>query len=126
MKKIINQTSSPFQRIYKVVSKIPRGKVSTYKLVSLMANVSNPKIVGYALHSNQHPKDIPCHRVIKHNGSLADGYAFGGKENQKKLLKNEGIRFIDKYTVDLKNHLENFLYSGSLISSVTPPSSIKA
>ena len=35
-----------FDKIYKVVEKIPKGKILTYKEVSILANVNNPKIVG--------------------------------------------------------------------------------
>lgn len=90
-----------FEKIYTVVASIPKGKVMTYKSVSLLANVANPRIVGYALHANTTPATIPCHRVIKSDGSVAKGYAFGGPEKQKALLENEGVRFAQEGKVDL-------------------------
>lgn len=86
---------STFQKIYSVVSKIPRGKVLSYKQVAKLSKTT-PKIVGFALHANKNPKNIPCHRVIKSNGTLANGYAFGGREEQKRKLVKEGINFLNK------------------------------
>lgn len=81
-----------FDKILDLVKKIPKGKVTTYGALAKIVGV-DPRIVGYALHSNKNPKQIPCHRVIKSDGSLAQGYAFGGSHIQKKLLKKEGIEF---------------------------------
>ncbi|HYM65625.1 MAG TPA: MGMT family protein [Candidatus Sulfotelmatobacter sp.] len=97
-----------FDKVYKIVATIPKGKILTYKEVSILANVNNPRIVGYALHSNKNPKEIPCHRVIKANGKIADGYAFGGKHIQIEMLKNEGVEFLDSETVNLKASLYKF------------------
>ena len=92
-----------FEKVYKVVLKIPRGKVLTYGNVGIVVGVS-PRVVGYAMHANKNGKIVPCHRVVFRDGSLTEGYAFGGKDVQRKLLVNEGISFIgDK--VDLESHL---------------------
>jgi len=82
-----------FEKIFLVVCSIPKGKVMTYMQVSKKAEVGNAKIVGFALHANKNPIKIPCHRVIKSNGTLAKGYAFGGITEQRKKLENEGIKF---------------------------------
>lgn len=94
-----------FVKIYEVVSKIPKGKVSTYKLVAKTAGIKNPRIVGFALNANKNPKDIPCHRVVKDSGYLAKGYAFGGIDAQEKKLQEEGVLFLKKYFVDLEKCL---------------------
>lgn len=82
-----------FDRIYEVVKKIPRGKVMTYKQVSILANVTTPRVVGFALHVNKDPRNIPCHRVIFSNGTLTPGYAFGGEHVQREKLQKEGVLF---------------------------------
>lgn len=97
-----------FDKVYKIVSKIPKGKVLTYKDVSILAEVNNPRIVGYALHNNKTPKEVPCHRVIKANGKFAQGYAFGGPKIQMQMLKDEGVLFLDENTVDLSKSLYKF------------------
>jgi len=72
----------------------------TYKQIADIVKTT-PRVVGFALHANKDPKNIPCHRVIKSNGTLAKGYAFGGAEKQKELLKKEGIVFLKNNCVDL-------------------------
>src|SRR5579872_7073264 len=91
-----------FDRIYEVVKKIPEGKVMTYKQVSMLANVATPRVVGFALHINKDPKNIPCHRVVFSNGTLTPGYAFGGEGEQRKKLEEEGVVFTKKGFVNLQ------------------------
>lgn len=81
-----------FERIYEEVKKIPKGKVATYGEIAKKVGTS-PKVVGFALHQNPDPKDIPCHRVVFKDGSLSPGYVFGGIGKQKELLLSEGIKF---------------------------------
>jgi len=82
-----------FDKVYKIVSKIPRGKVTTYGKIAKEIGLRNPRIVGFALHSNKTPDEIPCHRVVNIKGEVAPGYAFGGPDIQRKLLEAEGVRF---------------------------------
>ncbi len=93
-----------FQEIYKIVSKIPKGKVATYKQIANIVKTI-PRVVGFALHANKNPKVIPCHRVTKSNGTLANGYAFGGKNNQEEILKTEGIKFDKSGQINLSQYL---------------------
>ena len=93
-----------FDQIYKVVSTIPRGKVTTYGEISNYLKLANPRIVGYALHVNGDPDNVPCHRVVNKKGELAPGYAFGGPNIQKKLLEIEGIE-IQNNKIDLSKYL---------------------
>lgn len=76
------------KKVYRVVLSIPLGKVRTYKWVA--QKVGRPKAsraVGQALKRNPYPLIIPCHRVIKSDGSLG-GYAWGRKI-KRALLKLE-------------------------------------
>lgn len=78
------------EKVIKVVKKIPRGKVITYKEVAKLSG--SPKAwraVGNILNKNKNPK-IPCHRVIKSDGSLG-GYN-RGTSLKKKILKKEGAK----------------------------------
>jgi len=93
-----------FQEIYRIVSKIPKGKVATYKQIADMVKTT-PRVIGFALHVNKDSRIIPCHRVIKSNGTLANGYAFGGKKEQKIKLEKEGIVFA-KEKVSLTSYSE--------------------
>ncbi len=94
--------SNSFQRIYEVVQKIPKGKVMTYGQVGKIANVATPRVVGFALHVNPDSSLTPCHRVVFADGRLTSGYAFGGEDIQRALLKKEGVKFLKNGNVDLK------------------------
>lgn len=96
-----------FEKVYKAVAKIPKGKVTTYGAIAKRAGISNPRIVGFALHVNKNPDIVPCHRVVNKQGALAKGYAFGGLGIQKQLLELEGITFIND-SVDINKHLFSF------------------
>lgn len=96
---------STFEKIYEVVKTIPKGSVMTYGQVATLAG--NPRwarVVGYALHSNPNPKEIPCHRVVMRDGSVAPGFVFGGPDIQKQILESEGITFTKDGKVDMKRH----------------------
>ncbi len=96
-----------FEKIYQVVSNIPKGKVTTYKKIANIVGIKNPRLVGFVLHRNIDPKNIPCHRVIRSNGKLAKGYAFGGESKQKDILIKEGIIFNQNNTIDLNKYIYN-------------------
>jgi len=101
------KTNNSFDRIYKVVQKIPEGKVMTYGQVARLANVATPRVVGFALHVNPSESDTPCHRVVFADGSLTPGYAFGGQDVQRQKLKKEGVLFLENNKVDLINSQDN-------------------
>lgn len=94
-----------FDRIYEVVKKIPQGKVMNYGEVAKLANVATPRVVGFALHVNKDPLNIPCHRVVFADGSLAKGYVFGGEGEQRAKLEEEGVEFTSHGKVDKKSFL---------------------
>jgi methylated-DNA-protein-cysteine methyltransferase-like protein len=93
-----------FEKIYHVVKKIPKGKVATYGQVAALAgNRKWARVVGYALHSNPDPENIPCHRVVTKDGQPSQAFAFGGASKQVALLMDEGVAFIDG-KVDMENY----------------------
>lgn len=90
------------EKIYETVCQIPRGKVSTYgRIAALCGNPRASRIVGFALHRNPRPGEIPCHRVVFQDGRLCTGFAFGGEAAQRKLLEEEGVCFLPDGRVDL-------------------------
>lgn len=94
-----------FERVYEIVERIPKGRVATYGSVAAMAG--NPRMaryVGYALHSNPRPGEIPCHRVVNRFGGLSEAFAFGGINVQERLLEKEGVSVSDG-RVDLERYL---------------------
>ncbi len=97
-----------FEKIYEVVRKIPKGKVATYGQVAALAG--NPhwsRVVGYALHSNPDPENIPCFRVVNRFGELSSAFVFGGINRQQELLLADGVE-----VKDLKVDLSRFLWDG--------------
>jgi methylated-DNA-protein-cysteine methyltransferase-like protein len=94
-----------FTTVYAILRQIPRGNVATYGQIARLAG--NPRMarqVGWALHSNPEPGEIPCHRVLNRNGELCKGFAFGGIEAQRLLLDAEGITFLPDGRVDLQRY----------------------
>lgn len=77
------------EKVRDIVRKIPKGKSMTYKEVAIKAG--NPKAargVGAIMRSN-HNRDIPCHRVVRSDGTVGN-YNRGGTVRKRELLKAEG------------------------------------
>lgn len=72
---------------------IPRGKVTTYGKIAKKLGIG-PRQVGQMLHKNPDGKMTPCHRVIRSDRTIAEGYAFGGEFKQRERLTEEGIVFV--------------------------------
>lgn len=91
-----------FEKVYALVKKVPRGKVTTYGEIARALGTADARRVGHALHANPDGSIVPCHRVVNKDGRVAPGYAFGGPGEQKNILLSEGVSFIDDVHVDLK------------------------
>jgi len=75
------------QKVLAIVAKIPKGETKGYKEVARLAGRPRAyRVVGNILHKNQNPK-IPCHRVIRNDGSFG-GYRWGAKKKAE-ILKRE-------------------------------------
>ncbi len=75
---------------------IPLGKVTSYGELAKVFG-TGPRAVGYWLKKNDSPIIVPCHRVVRSDGSLG-GYTFRGKLNpefKRRLLELEGVKFED-------------------------------
>ena len=82
---------NPFkERVLKAVRMIPKGEVRSYKEVAWAAG--NPgafRAVAQIMARNT-DKSVPCHRVIKSDGTLG-GYGKGGEAEKRRLLQAEGV-----------------------------------
>ncbi len=97
-----------FEKIYQQVKKIPRGKVATYGLIAELAgNRHWSQVVGYALHANPDPDNIPCYRVVNRFGETSQAFAFGGSDIQRKMLEQDGVEFNSDGRIDLSIYLWN-------------------
>lgn len=76
-------------KVRDVVRKIPEGKTMTYKEVAKKAGNENAaRAVGAVMRGNYLP-DVPCHRVIKSDGTFGS-YNRGGTKRKIEILKKEG------------------------------------
>lgn len=79
-------------KVWNELKKIPYGEVRTYKQIA--ESIGHPKssrAVANACARNPNPPIIPCHRVIRSNGSLGGYSGVGGVESKRKLLNKEGV-----------------------------------
>jgi methylated-DNA-[protein]-cysteine S-methyltransferase len=83
---------TPFERdVLMKALEIPRGEVRTYGWIA--REIGRPKAVravGTALAKNPIPLFIPCHRVVRSDGSIGQ-YGCGGPVNKRRLLLHEGV-----------------------------------
>lgn len=92
-----------YKRVYEVVAKIPKGKVSTYGTIArFLGLTSGARLVGYAL-NNSDAQEIPAHRVVNRNGELTGRAHFSG-DTMRERLQQEGVKFIDDYQIDIEAH----------------------
>lgn len=97
--------SNFFETVYKVVRKIPQGRVMTYGQIAELLGTKDARRVGWALHGNK-SSEIPCHRVVNKSGGVAVNYAFGGGwKEQKMRLMAEGVKFEDEMHIDLGKYI---------------------
>ncbi len=87
------------ERVYEIVKKIPKGRVSTYKSVAQALGTKGYRAVGNALNKNPYAPIVACHRIINSKGEL-HGFASGLKDKAR-LLEKEGIKIKN-------NKVENF------------------
>lgn len=103
---LLELDDSFFELVYAEVARIPMGKVSTYgKIAELAGYPKASREVGIAMSRVPKGSDLPCHRVVNKTGTLAPGYAFGSKENQRNLLLAEGITFLSDGLIHMERHI---------------------
>ena len=94
------------KRCYEKLLLIPKGMITTYAELANSLDSNAYRAVGNAMANNPNPILVPCHRVIRSNGSLG-GYALG--VNKKiELLNKEGLIIINNKVIDYKNKLFKF------------------
>lgn len=77
------------KKCYELLSQIPKGKVTTYKEIARKMGSLAYRAVGNLIGKNPNAPQVPCHRVVKSDGSVG-GYAFG-VDKKILLLKQEGV-----------------------------------
>jgi methylated-DNA-protein-cysteine methyltransferase-like protein len=94
-----------FENVYKVVEKIPKGKVTSYgAIANFLGARKSARMVGYAMnHSHFLENPIPAHRVVNSQGLLSGKFHFGTENEMEILLKNEGIDIRDNKIMNFKS-----------------------
>ncbi len=91
-----------YKKVYALVRKIPKGKVSTYgDIAEYLGTKGAARLVGYAM-NNAHTVSpfVPAHRVVNRVGLLTGKHHFGAPTLMQELLESEGIKVIDDQIQD--------------------------
>lgn len=90
-------------RIYRVVRRIPKGRVATYGQVAELAGIPRaPRQVGYALHALPEGSDVPWQRVVNAQGACSPRSSVDGDRFQRAILESEGLVFGPNGRLDLE------------------------
>jgi methylated-DNA-[protein]-cysteine S-methyltransferase len=87
------------ERVWSLLEKIPKGRVTTYKIIAEKLGTRAYRAVGNACNRNPNAPRVPCHRVVASDGKIG-GYA-NGSRLKAKLLEKEKIKI-------RKGKVENF------------------
>ncbi len=95
------------EKIYRKLLEVPPGYVTTYGELAKSINLKNgQRAVGQIMKKNPFPVIIPCHRVVKSDGTIG-GYAYGA-DIKKNMLTKEGLQIDADKILDFKNNLFRF------------------
>jgi len=86
------------EQCYALLRRILKGKVTTYKDLAQAMGTRAYRAVGNAMHTNPYAPRVPCHRVVKSDGSIG-GFASGTKRKMQ-MLAAEGIKIREGKIVD--------------------------
>ncbi len=93
--------------VYDKLRDVPAGKVTTYGYLARAAGFAKAaRAVGGVMRKNPFAPSVPCHRVVRTDGSI--GGFNGGITKKIKLLNNEGVRIRNGKIVDFKRILYKF------------------
>tara|TARA_Y100000589_G_scaffold214399_1_gene202272 strand:- start:67 stop:399 length:333 start_codon:yes stop_codon:yes gene_type:complete len=103
----MENTNYFYKKVYLTVSRIPYGKVATYRQIAeLNFKYGGARQVGWALKRLKLPSIVPWHRVINSKGEITMSVSRNGTDwMQKELLINEGIKFNSKMKINIKQYL---------------------
>lgn len=107
--KILNRSQiTPFcQAVYKATSLVLYGRVTTYAAIArFLGKPRSARAVGNALHINPFAPKVPCHRVVKSDGTVG-GFADGAKKKIA-LLRREGVICLNGRVLDWSQKYYSF------------------
>jgi len=101
----VSGSAQGYRNIYRVVRRIPRGKVATYGQIAVLAGIPRQaRQVGYALHALPRGSDVPWQRVINGKGEVSERSMPGLEAMQRAVLESEGVVFDTCGRVDLARY----------------------
>jgi len=94
-------------KVYKKLKKVPKGRVTTYKDLAKAAGKEKAiRAVGNIMNKNPYAPQVPCHRVVKSDGSVG-GFA-SGVEKKIEMLESEGVKFQSDKVINFKKIIFKF------------------
>lgn len=93
-----------YQRIYRLVRRIPKGQLMTYGQIGILVGCS-ARTVGFAMAALRGGSDVPWQRVINSKGRVSPRRDGDGNRLQRDLLEGEGIPFDETGRVELARYL---------------------
>jgi methylated-DNA-[protein]-cysteine S-methyltransferase len=99
-------TQNFHERCYSALAKVPKGKVTTYREIAKYLGSKGYRAVGNAMNRNPNAPKVPCHRVVRSDGSLG-GYA-GGIKAKIRLLRREGVAIDGERVSNFDKYLYRF------------------
>lgn len=98
-----------FEQVYKTVSRVPKGKVTTYgQIAKMISTGSAARTVGWALRALPNGTKVPWQRVIGKGGIITIVNPQATKSLQAALLRRDGIKVVkdeNQYIIDLYKYL---------------------
>ena len=114
---ILLATLSPYQQaILRILAEVPKGKVTTYGDLAKELARRDPqwspkasRAVGTTMRNNHCGPRIPCHRVVKSDGSIGNfrGGEDGAVDEKIRMLREEGVKIPEK-KIDLTRYRHSF------------------
>lgn len=108
-----SNNSSFFEKVYDVVRKIPRGRVTSYgAIAACLGSRGSSRMVGWAMnHAHKADPSIPAHRVVNRLGILTGKHHFGSSTMMQQLLENENIQVTNDKVV----HFEKLFWDPATV-----------
>ena len=90
------------RKVRELAALIPPGKAASYGQLALLAgHPRGARMVGFIMRGKE-SRGLPCHRVIRQDGSLCPEDVFGGPGIQRGMLEAEGVAFLPDGRVDME------------------------
>ena len=114
MKSKQSDSNSFNEKIYALLKKVPKGKVTTYKALAEALGTRAYRAAGQAMRCNPYAPQVPCHRVVASDGRIG---GFMGKNNPEskevkkkiRMLRKEGVGIIGNHVFDFEKRLFYFV-----------------